>query len=177
MSTIKIFHSVGKKKLGEHLENEKSCINSIKAKVSEKTGVTGFIDCDDFSVVFAGTGDEPQLLCEICTMKGSDETYLYISVEDFDDEVSWAENEYADKDAFENAVAEYIAKRVGKTVKTVVKADKSEYRVSSYYLGENDEWVCFEDDSTDEKLITRVASKLAKTGETVKTYALPSSDK
>lgn len=174
---MKTFHSISKNKLGEHLENEKNCLKNIKSKVSEKTGVTEFIDCDDFSVVFAGTKDEPQLLCEVCTMKGSNETYLHISVEDFDDEASWAENDYDSEDDFESAVAEYIANRMGKTVKTVVKADKSEYRVSSYYRDENDEWVCFEDDSTDEKLITRIAAKLVKTGETVKTYTLPNSEK
>ncbi len=174
MSIFKAFHSVGKKNHGEYIEGEKNCIARIKSEVSEKTGVSEFIEFDDFSVAFAGTSECPQLLCEVTTMKSGDETYLYVTV---DDEASWAQNEYDSTEEFENSVAKYIADRVGKTVKTVVKADKNEYRISSFYLDANGEWVCFEDESTDEKFITRIASKLAKTGETVVTYTLPKSEK
>lgn len=167
MSNLKLFHS--SKHSEENAEREKSCIAEITKAVCEKAGITDFIEHDSFTVAFSGSKDDMKLMLEICTMKSGKEKYLYASV---DDEASWESCDYESLDEFENAVADYIANRVNRTVKTVVEADGKKYRISSYYLAENGEWVCFEDESSDSKLFNFIASKLAKAGEKIETYKL-----
>ena len=59
------------------IEKEKNCIRIIKQSVSEKCGISDFIDYDDFTVAFAGSKDNMQLMLEICTQKYDGKKYLY----------------------------------------------------------------------------------------------------
>lgn len=164
---VKFFHSF--KKSEEDVKREKECIDRIKNAVSEKTGITNFIDNDASTVAFAGSKDSMKLMLEVFTQKSGDKKYLCASI---DDDASWEEYECKSLDEFESDIVNYITNRINKTVKTVVEADGESYRVSSYYMGDNGEWVCFDDETTDSKLFKFLAEKFHKTGETIETYKL-----
>lgn len=53
MSLFKFFHSNKDDEID--IEKEKNCIRIIKQSVSEKCGISDFIDYDDFTVAFAGS--------------------------------------------------------------------------------------------------------------------------
>ena len=46
------------------------------------------------------------------------------------------------------------------------------FRIASYYLDENGEWICFEDHSSDSKWFCFITSHLTESSETIKTYKL-----
>ncbi|MBR4949622.1 MAG: hypothetical protein IKZ25_02480 [Clostridia bacterium] len=172
MSLFKFFHST--KTLEEDIQREKDCILRIKNAVSQKCGIDNFIDYDDFTVAFAGSKDNMELMLEICTQKCQGKKYLYASV---DDEVSWQEWDFNNLDEFENNIIEYIANRVNRTVKTVIKKVKHKsYQETVYYLdNETNEWVLMEDDQTEDKFVCFIAANKTETNETIKTYKLQTS--
>ncbi len=167
MSLFKFFHST--KTYEEDIQREKDCILRIKEAVSQKCGVYNFIDYDDFTVAFAGSKDNFGLLLEICTQKYNDKKYLYASV---DDEVSWQEWDFDNLCEFENNIIDYIANRVNRTIKTITEVDNNKFKVSSYYMNENGEWVCFEKKSSDSKWLHFITAHLTESSETIKTYRL-----
>ena len=67
MSLFKFFHST--KTYEEDIQREKDCILRIKEAVSQKCGIDNFIEYDDFTVAFAGSRDNMELMLEICTQK------------------------------------------------------------------------------------------------------------
>ena len=67
MALFKFFHAT--KTLEEDIQREKDCILRIKNAVSQKCGIDKFVDYDDFTVAFAGSKDNMELLLEICTQK------------------------------------------------------------------------------------------------------------
>ena len=172
MSLFKFFHST--KTLEEDIQREKDYILRIKNAVSQKCGIDNFIDYDDFTVAFAGSKDNMELMLEICTQKCQGKKYLYASV---DDEVSWQEWDFNNLDEFENNIIEYIANRVNRTVKTVIKKVKHKsYQETVYYLdNETNEWVLMEDDQTEDKFVCFIAANKTETNETIKTYKLQTS--
>ena len=153
----------------EDLQREKDCISRIKQAVSKKCGVDNFIDYDDFTVAFAGSKDNMELMLEICTQKSKDKKFLYASV---DDEVSWQEWDFDNLNEFEDNIIEYIANRVNRTIKTVTEVNNKNISIASYYLNENNEWVCFEEDCSDNKSFCYIISHLMKSEEKIKTYRL-----
>ena len=169
MSLFKFFHTT--KTYDEDIQREKDCIARIKQAVSNKCGIDNFIDYDDYTVAFAGSKDNMELMLEICTQKYDGKKYLYASV---DDEVSWQEWDFNNLDEFENNIIEHIANRVNRTIKTVIKKAKHEsYQETVYYLDrETNEWVLIEDDQTDDKLVCFIAANKTETTETIKTYKL-----
>ncbi len=169
MAFFKFFHAT--KTLEEDIQREKDCILRIKNAVSQKCGIDKFVDYDDFTVAFAGSKDNMELMLEICTQKCQGKKYLYASV---DDEVSWQEWDFNNLDEFENNIIEYIANRVNRTVKTVIKKVKHKsYQETVYYLNnETNEWVLMEDDQTEDKFICFIAANKTETEETIKTYKL-----
>ncbi len=169
MALFKFFHAT--KTLEEDIQREKDCILRIKNAVSQKCGIDKFVDYDDFTVAFAGSKDNMELMLEICTQKCQGKKYLYASV---DDEVSWQEWNFNNLDEFENNIIEYIANRVNRTVKTVIKKVKHKsYQETVYYLNnETNEWVLMEDDQTEDKFICFIAANKTETEETIKTYKL-----
>ena len=169
MAFFKFFHAT--KPLEEDIQREKDCILRIKNAVSQKCGIDKFVDYDDFTVAFAGSKDNMELLLEICTQKYDGKKYLYASV---DDEVSWQEWDFDNLDEFENNIIEHIANRVNRTVKTVIKKVKHKsYQATVYYLdNETNEWVLMEDDQTENKFVCFIAANKTETEETIKTYKL-----
>lgn len=169
MALFKFFHAT--KTLEEDIQREKDCILRIKNAVSQKCGIDKFVDYDDFTVAFAGSKDNMELLLEICTQKYDGKKYLYASV---DDEVSWQEWDFDNLDEFENNIIEHIANRVNRTVKTVIKKIKHKsYQETVYYLdNETNEWVLMEDDQTEDKFVCFIAANKTETEETIKTYKL-----
>ena len=172
MGLFKFFHAT--KTYEEDIQREKDCIARIKQAVSQKCGIDHFIDYDDFTVAFAGTKDNLELMLEICTQKYDGKKYLYASV---DDEVSWQAWDFDSLDEFENNIIDHIANRVNRTIKTVIKKVKHEsYQVTVYYLDkETNEWVFMEDDRTEDKLVCLIAANKSETIETIKTYKLETS--
>ena len=169
MALFKFFHAT--KTLEEDIQREKDCILRIKNAVSQKCGIDKFVDYDDFTVAFAGSKDNMELMLEICTQKCQGKKYLYASV---DDEVSWQEWDFNNLDEFENNIIEYISNRVNRTVKTVIKKVKHKsYQETVYYLNnETNEWVLMEDDQTEDKFVCFIAANKTETEETIKTYKL-----
>ena len=167
MELFKIFHRT--KTFKEDIQREKDCILRIKQAISQKCGIDNFIDYDDFTVAFAGSKDNMELMLEICTQKSEGKKFLYASV---DDEVSWQEWDFDNLAEFENNIIEYISNRVNRTIKTVIEVNNKNYRVTSYYLNDNDEWVCFEDNSSDSKLFCFITAHLTESSEIIKTYKL-----
>lgn len=167
MSLFKFFHSNKDDEID--IEKEKNCIRIIKQSVSEKCGISDFIDYDDFTVAFAGSKDNMQLMLEICTQKYDGKKYLYASI---DDEISWQEWDFDNLADFEETITDYIAKRVNKTIKCVVDVSEEEYKISSFYLNENDEWIRFEEYSSNNQKFCFIMSKIAKSTETIKNYKL-----
>ena len=167
MSLFRFFHAT--KTLEEDIQREKDCITRIKQAVSQKCGIDNFIDYDDFTVAFAGSKDNMELMLEISTQKCDGKKYLYASV---DDDVSWQEWDFDNLDEFENNIIDHIANRVNRTIKTVTEVKNKSFRIVSYYLDENGEWICFEDHSSDSKWFCFITSHLTKSSETIKTYKL-----
>ena len=169
MSLFRFFHAA--KPYEEDIQREKDCIARIKQTVSQKCGVDNFISYDDFTVAFAGSKDSMELMLEICAQKCDGKKYLYASV---DDEVSWQEWDFKNLDEFENNIIDYIANRVNRTIKTVIKKVKHKsYQETIYYLDkETNEWLLMEDDRTEDKLVCFIAANKTETTETIKTYKL-----
>ena len=167
MSLFKFFHST--KTYEEDIQREKDCILRIKEAVSQKCDIDNFIEYDDFTVAFAGSRDNMELMLEICTQKYNGKKYLYASV---DDEVSWQEWDFDNLCEFENNIIDYIANRVNRTIKTTIEVNNNKFRVSTYYMDENGEWIRFEDQSSDSTWFCFITSRLTKSSETIKTYKL-----
>ena len=167
MALFKFFHTT--KTFEEDKQREKDCILRIKQAISKKSGIENFIDYDDFTVAFAGSKDNMELMLEISTQKCDGKKYLYASL---DDEVSWQEWDFDNLDEFENNIIDHIANRVNRTIKTVTEVKNKSFRIASYYLDENGEWICFEDHSSDSKWFCFITSHLTESSETIKTYKL-----
>ena len=120
-------------------------------------------------MAFAGSKDNMQLMLEISTQKSKGKNFLYASV---DDDVSWQEWDFENLSEFENNIIEYISNRVNRTIKTVAEVSKEIVRVSSYYLDENGQWICFDEQSSSDKFACYIMSRLTKSEETIKTYKL-----
>ena len=169
MSLFKFFHTA--KTFEEDIQREKDCVARIKHAVSKKCGIDNFIDYDDFTVAFAGSKDNMELMLEICTQKYEGKKYLYASV---DDEVSWHEWDFENTNEFEKNIIEYISNRVNRTIKTVIKKQKHKtYEISVYYLNtDTNEWILIENDKTEDRFVCLVAANKTETEETTKTYIL-----
>lgn len=167
MSLFKFFHST--KTYYEDVQREKECVVKIKEAVSKKCGVEHFIEYDDFTVAFAGSKENMELILEICTQKCDGKKCLYASV---DDEASWQECDFDNLDEFENNIIEYIANRVNRTIKTTTEVNNNNFRVTSYYMNENGDWICFEEHSSDSTSLCFIATHLTESSEIIKTYKL-----
>ena len=167
MSLFKFFHAT--KTLEEDIQREKDCILRIKNAVSQRCGIDNFIDYDDFTIAFAGSKDNMELMLEICMQKCDGKKYLYASL---DDKVSWQEWDFDNLNEFENNIIDHIANRVNRTIKTVTEVKNKSFRIASYYLDENGEWICFEDHSSDSKWFCFITAHLIESSETIKTYKL-----
>lgn len=102
-------------------------------------------------------------------MKTGGKDYLYADV---DDEISWQEWDFENREDFENAVAEYIASLVNRTIKTVTEKKKHKYiKTSRYYLDDDNEWVLIDEDIMNHWLI-RLFIKKDSVSEELKAYKI-----
>lgn len=152
-----------------NVQREVACMTRIKQSISQKCGIGQFIDYNETTVAFAGTKENMELMLAICTQRYEGKNYLYASL---DDECSWHEWDFENSDEFENNIIEYIANRVNRTIKTVTEVTKESYSTASYYLNEDGQWVCFEEDHMDKKWACWITSHLTKSEETIKSYHL-----
>ena len=106
---------------------------------------------------------------EIITQKYDGQKYLYASV---DDEVSWQEWDFDNIDEFIRNISEYISNRVNRTIKTVTEVSNKSFRIASYYLNEDGEWVCFEDHDSHSRCFCFIMNHLTESKEIIKVYRL-----
>ena len=143
-------------------------INSIKNKIANQCGLTAFVEKEGW-IAFSGSFDKPELLLTISGMKTGGKDYLYADV---DDEISWQEWDFENREDFENAVAEYIASLVNRTIKTVTEKKKHKYiKTSRYYLDDDNEWVLIDEDIMNHWLI-RLFIKKDSVSEELKAYKI-----
>lgn len=169
MGLFKFFHAT--KRSEEDAQREADSMARIKQAVSKKCGIDNFIDCDEVTVAFAGSKDNMELKLEICTQECDGKKYLYASV---DDEVSWQEWDFDNPDEFENNIIDYIASRVNRTIKTVIKKVKHKsYQETVYYLDETtNEWIVVNDHRTEDKKFCLIVANKTETTETIRIYKL-----
>lgn len=153
----------------EDAKREVACIARIKQAVSQRCGIDHFIDYDETTVAFAGTKENMELMLEISTQKSGGKNYLYASL---DDEVSWFEWDFGNINEFETNIIDHIANRVNRTIKTVTEVSNECFRTASYYLNDDGDWICFEEDHLDSKAFGWIIAHLTKSEETIKTYQL-----
>ncbi len=144
------------------------CLARIKAAVAQRAGTARVIEAEDGAVAFAGSRENRKLLLELSTVKGGDgKRFLYASV---DDEVSWQEDDFESAAEFEAAISDYIARRVGRTVKTVTTAEKGKLTVKTYYRNDAGEWVPLSDETVRGRVVSFLARRLKMPGESTETY-------
>ena len=160
-----------RKKFHKYFQHEKECISRIKNAVSQICAIEKFIEYDDFTVAFAGSKDDMELMLEIFTSVDENGQYLHANV---DDEVSFDECDFDNLAAFEASVIEYISNRVNRTIKTIITKEKEEsYRKSVYVLNEDtDNWTLIEQEYTEDDLVCRYFADKTETIEIIKTYKL-----
>lgn len=145
-----------------------ACYDNIKIKIANKCGVAEFIEKDGW-IAFSGSSEKPELLLTISGMKTKGKYYLYA---DIDDEVSWQEWDFENQEDFENAIVEYIAPLVNRTIKTVTEKKRHKYiKTSRYYLNNNSKWILVDEDVVDYLLIRLFITK-DSTKEELKSYQI-----
>lgn len=143
-------------------------LGAVTALLAEKHGVNEYITLDE-SYVFSGSLDNPELLLTVYNQSQNGKPILCA---DIDDEVSWSECDFESLCDFISTVAEYIAARANRTVKTVTIKKKHRYiKFISYYLSPENKWIKFEEDTADNPLLRLFITKDSKKHE-IKTYKL-----
>ena len=147
------------------------CLNAIVSAVSEKRGISEFIQCEDGCVAFAGSWEKKELVLELCIQKYDGKNWLYASL---DDEVTWPEWDYVNQEEFTQNIIEHLVPRVNRTIKTVTeKVKHKSYRQSFYYWDDTSrKWVLFEEYAINNNPFCRVVARRTETIETIKTYQL-----
>ncbi len=160
-----------KKRNEEYIKAEKECIARIKNTVAEKCGTDKFIDCGNSAVAFAGSEEHKELLLELYTTKDKNGTYLNAVIDGF---FGWDEGSFNSLIEFENDIAEHIANRVNRTIKTVTITEKHKrLQEKIYYLNEEtNEWIMIEEVNTEDKMVCRLFADKTETVETVRKYEL-----
>lgn len=126
-------------------KNPKACLDNIKKKITEKIGISNFIDLDGTSAAFSGTIDNYDLYISLDIVKKRGKDYLYAYM---DDHFEWYEWDYESQNEFEDKIVEYFCENINRTIKTITETKRHKYvRVTEYYLDkETNEWVLISDD-------------------------------
>lgn len=126
-------------------KNPKVCLENIKRKIAEKSGISKCIELDDLSAAFSGTIDNYDLYIslDIIKKRGKDYIYAYMG-----DHFEWYEWEFDSLNEFEDKIAEYFCENINRTIKTITETKRHKYiRVTEYYLNkETNEWILMSDD-------------------------------
>ena len=150
---LRIFHGAG---TGQERERHHSCLETIRDKISEISGVTGFHEQEEWTA-FAGSMEDPALVLTLSVAKSGGKNYLYA---DLDDEFSWQEWDFADQAEFEDAVVRFIAPLVNRTVKTVIETRKHRFvKFSRYYLSSDGVWSLIDEEMEDGPLVRALSFK------------------
>ena len=169
MAFFKVFHAT--KATEEQHRELVQCLENIISTVFEKTGVPTCIRLpqNDTAVAFAGDIRQPKLWLELESVKYNKQHYIRASLDDL---VAWNEWEHADRNAFLQNIAEYIAPRVNATIKTVIERIKHKsIRETVYKKDEDGRWVLLEDECEDHILIRPFLSE-SRTEETIEVYQI-----
>jgi len=158
----------GRKKSTE--KNPKECLENIKRKITEKTGISKCIDLGETSAAFSGTIDNYDLYISLDIVKKRGKNYLWAYMEGH---FEWYEWEYDSQNEFENEIAEYFYEKINRTIKTITETKRHKYvRVTEYYLDkETNEWVLMSDDKVS-WLIMRPFIEADDITEEIKEYQL-----
>ena len=126
-------------------KNPKECLDNIKKKITEKIGISNFVDLDETSAAFSGTIDNYDLCISLDTVKKRGKDYLHAYMEDH---FEWYEWDYESQNEFEDKIVEYFCGNINRTIKTITETKRHKYvRVTEYYLDkETNEWVLISDD-------------------------------
>ena len=126
-------------------KNPKECLDNIKKKISEKIGISNFIDLSETSAAFSGTIDNYDLYISLDIVKKRGKDYLYAYM---DDHFEWYEWDYGSQNEFEDKIVEYFCENINRTIKTITETKRHKYvQVTEYYLDkETNEWVLISDD-------------------------------
>jgi len=126
-------------------KNPKECLDSIKKKITEKIGISNFIDLDETSAAFSGTIDNYDLYISLDVIEKRGKHYLRAYMED---RFEWYEWDYDSQNEFEDKIVEYFCENINRTIKTITETKRHKYvRVTEYYLDkETNEWVLMSDD-------------------------------
>lgn len=147
------------------------CLQAITCAVSQYTGIPKFLQYDANTVAFSGSKDKMELVLTVYIQRTDGKNYLCATI---DDQVTWNEWDFENQAEFQNEIIQYLSNRVNQTIKTVIeKVRHQSYRETIYCWDENTkEWVLVEDNSTENPLVCRIASRKTETTETIKTYCL-----
>ena len=126
-------------------KNPKECLDNIKMKVAEKSGITNFVDLGETSAAFSGTVDDYDLYISLDIVEKRNKEYLYAYMEDH---FEWYEYEYKSQNEFEDKIVEYFCTYINRTIKIITETKRHKYvRVTEYYLDkETNEWILMSDD-------------------------------
>lgn len=167
MKLLRTFHSSNPS--DEDLAKVDNCLCNIKNKISEQSGVSDFLEYENGCIAFSGNKDNPELFFDLDILKSEGKYNLYA---DIDDEVSWYEWDFKSLEQFENAIVEYIAPLINRTIKTVTEKKKHKYlRYARYYLSDNNEWILIDENIVD-YLIIRLFLFKDSIKEEIKEYRL-----
>lgn len=123
----------------------KQCLDNIKRKIAAQTGISKFVDLGETKAAFSGTADRYDLYISLDIVKKNGQSYLNAYMED---RLEWNEWEYDTPDDFENAIVEYLCRKMNRTIKTVTETKRHKFiRVTEYYLDkETNQWILMSDD-------------------------------
>ena len=126
-------------------KNPKESLDNIKKKITEKIGISNFIDLGETSAAFSGTIDKYDLYISLDIVKKRGKDYLYAYM---DDHFEWYEWDYESQNEFEDKIVEYFCENINRTIKTITETKRHKYvRVTEYYLDkETNEWILMSDD-------------------------------
>ena len=97
-------------------KNPKESLDNIKKKITEKIGISNFIDLGETSAAFSGTIDKYDLYISLDIVKKRGKDYLYAYM---DDHFEWYEWDYESQNEFEDKIVEYFCKNINRTIKTI----------------------------------------------------------
>lgn len=128
-----------------------ACRDSVLRKVNARRGHVPVLTIgDEGDIAFAGSREDPKLLLSVFIQKSGSDSCLGAYV---DDEISWYESDFADRDSFEDTVAEYIAQLIGAVIKTVREEKRFSYIKFTTYRKEGDSWSLLEETVADHPLV------------------------
>ena len=135
----------------EEQKDMAACRDSILRKVKVRRGPVSVLTIgDEGNIAFAGSREDPKLLLSVFIQKSGSDSCLGAYV---DDEVSWYESDFAERDSFEDAVAEHIAQLIGTVIKTVREERRFSYIKFTTYRLEGDTWSLMEETVADHPIV------------------------